>query len=304
MRPGEKDILLIAKTLVEGSPLPNDIMMGLREQKTPSLIYRNTDKILKTLLSRGVILHLARQGGWIADPNGVRWWDSNPSQIRYSVFSVQFLRFLLDKSINLPPAKGLGDELLIWIAAKKMPEQAIQNGVFHTPFCALVRSQAPRYTNWIDIPQDRFKLLSILVSPQDILKEHREIVNTVDPIVFRDRCVQQEETYSSLLDTAWAKKEWKIITRVLQAAILSLRDKPEFKLNPKMSMGDRSAAKRSYGYLSRFLIKIQGWKEQLQDRRFFDEDFAEAQYYLRQWDALTPIMVDKANNYLKALEEI
>lgn len=338
----EYDILTIARGLMGQESLAALEGLLRRGRQLPPKLGPTSMGVLEDTLAKGVVLQLARRGGWRSErylkdgevSEGRVWLRHTPPALHFSVFSIQLLRWLTACPVGnsdcdpLDAApRTLADELLMYLTLDVTSQLRCDTGI--------VRQAAFRGSAlcWLGFP-DRLSRDELAV--EITTEQFRPLLTGDGPVLVE--CLQGD------LGNRWARMEWNKQTIRWNAAMTQLgggqeavagawldacdaagrRDLSRFliraasevleghapsqrwvqNLEQRGSMRDRSGARRAAGAFLRALRQLRRWAEESGSVRFFDDDYEAAQLYLTQWENLGDDGFHHAERIIRELEAL
>lgn len=338
----EYDILTLTRGLVGQESLAALEGLLRRSRKLPDKMGPTSMGILQDTLAKGVVLQLARRGGWRTDrylkagevAEGRAWMRHTPPVFAFSEFSIKLIRWLASQpvgnsdcpALSVKP-KTLADELLMYFTLDVTMQLRCDTGV--------VRQPAFRGSPlcWLGFP-DRLARDELEVNVTPELFE--PLLGGDGPLVVE--CLQQH------LASRWAWIEWNKQTIRWNAAMTELgngqeavasawlqatdaanrRDLCKFLINAATDvlrghapadrwvqnleargpLRERTGARHAAGAFLRMVRTLHGWAEESGSIRFFEDEYEAAQLYLTQWERLGDEGFVHAERIIRELEAI
>jgi hypothetical protein len=321
----EYDLLTVARSIVgEGSFATIDPIVHIG-RKLPDKVGPTAMRLLEETLARGVVLELARRGGWrpmqhVSGPGPTaqpaRLWERHaaPPPIPFSPRSLKVLRFLSSGQKGELPAElplSLGDELTIYLALDLLHSGSAAQTLAEQP---LVRASRLAWLGFYDVlvrhemPQrgllDPSAFAPFVTGPgaivlealqQDLARRTLEVERGKKEIRKLETMTSlgavQGETLGSFMDAADKAGRRDLAGFLLEAgAKLLARPVPPSAWIERLeligALSAKTAGARAAGALLRVLGRWQKWDEDHRSVRFIDDGYDASQLLLRKYEQL------------------
>lgn len=277
----------------------------------PSLTYRraqlapSTIEVIEETLARGLVLALARRGGWVRCRHVVqgavrhgRLWERHPKiELHVSGYGIELILWLaFDRPVGTAPVTA-ADDFLAYLAAdllKADPRLAKAPAIAASPFPWLAFSHRLADSGEPPPGADRFRTFVERSTPflealQSELAE-RALMAEVHPwrsLSAGVRCGQiRRKVLEAYLDAVEDRPD---LARFLVQTASALVQRPEplqGAMLRELPLTDRSEAARAVFALVYALEKLARRQADFRAVRFFEDDYDLAQLYLEDWSIL------------------
>ncbi len=328
----EADLVRLARAIVSPSAEYAEVERLLCAVRTPpAQLGPTARRTLEDTLAKGVVLSFARLGGWRNEEGG-RLWEREKELpgLHFSGATVALLQWLMRANLleREPVALKLnrplfGDELMMVLTLRL---------VSGTPCEHAVASQAPFRSSvlcWLFFPGVLARVgpltgklvlqlahdkpyAFVLDAWQSLLAQQyarleREKCDAVAPDELTRIGVAQEQVLDALLGALQAIKRRDLATFLVEAALLALPSLQKggdlvAHLSLTTPLRERGEARKAAGAFLRALGRLRAWDAEHRAVRFFEDDYAQAQRLVRDWERLGDAGFRQAERLLKELE--
>jgi len=329
--PSEADILMMARALVAG-PASNDDIWSLlcASRQVPAKIGTTSERLLGDILAMSWRA-LWRRGGTKPQPShldgqrGRLWERYEPTDLKFSAQSLQFLRWLVTTPFSAPAStlKGLGaaklelgDQLLVYFAldaARATPALRVianQPFVHNAPLAWLGFAQ---YMAGGNVPA--FDSLTIGAGPIVVEALTDEVArrwqageiskrSMTDPTELITFGAAQDAVLDGFLDACDRRNRRDLAGFVLDAVqpLLDRNIMPSpGQLDPAAPLSVRASARTSAGSLLRALVRWSDWDQQHRGVRFIDDNYQAVQVLLGRFEKIGSAGVGRVQGWLYEL---
>lgn len=313
----EAALLSVARCAVGLAPPEEEARLLSAPVTPPGGLGPTCRRLLQETLSTGVVLALAREGGWYQGPQG-RLWERGPlPPLELGPAVVELLLWVLRTPLArvaqgeaaplrtsrpFTPAEGVVATVLLarlqdtgWEGA--LAEQAPLRSeplVVLAHVAELAKAEALEEVPRFDLGAIGFAVegLRALLARAWVRAEHLKAALT-EPAALRRVGEAQGRVLEAFLDAADAAGRRDLATFLIDAGV-ALRDgrqgPPEAgrALSGAAPMRERSEARRAAPALARALGRLEAWDQEHRTRRFFDDGYQEGQALARDWQRLGP----------------
>jgi len=306
----EANLVRLARAVVrpEGSPeLARLLAEGL---ETPDVLGPTATRLLSEALSEGVVLGLARRGGWRRE-GAVRLWEASPPALRFTGNTVRLLQWLLATRLGsadvaplvLEGALTEAEECLVVLLLDRVrttlsvPVLWREPALRASPLVVLAfAAELARVVPLAEVPALRASHVPYLWGLSRLLesswsKAERD-KRAVERLEVLQRTGEAQEAawrgFLAMVDAAGARGLATTLIRV-GAEFLAVPRRVEDLAGGLSSAGrlrERSMATRSAASLMRTLVALRAWDAEHRAWRFIDEGYDEAQRLIREWEVL------------------
>jgi hypothetical protein len=322
----EHDILMMARALVAGPVL-------CASRAVPSKIGTTCESLLEDTLSQ-CWRALWQRGGTKPQPSHVngrraRLWERyEPTDLKFSAQSLQFLRWLVTTPFSAPAStlKGLpaqklelGDQLLVYFALDASRATPALRVIAAQPF---VRSAPLAWLGFAPYmaggPIPAFDSLTVGAGPILVEALSEEIArrwqagevakrSMTDPTELVTIGTAQEAVLNGFLDACDNKNRRDLGGFVLDAVqpLIERNIIPApGQLDPTAPLSVRANARSSAGALLRALVRWSDWDQQHRGVRFIDDNYASVQVLLGRFEKIGSHGVARVQGWLHDLTSL
>lgn len=282
-------------------------------------------RVLKDTLAKGVVLSLARFGGWQHRAQG-RLWERPLEALHFTQATVALLQWMVRNALGsgvamqlAVPPKSPGDVLVLALALRHLADVQLagtlaqQPGVRAEAVCWLVAPEvlalhgpAPK----LDFTTPAATLAlggwsGLLASRWAAMETHaRTITQAATLASLGDG---QRAVLRALMQGCAPIERHGELTFVLEAAAPYLGPDARAeqwgeRLSPDESLRDRHAARVASGAMLEAVVALRAWDQLHRSTRFIDDGYDLAQQLVRDWERFGHARFEKAAQILGELE--
>jgi hypothetical protein len=334
----ESALLAVARALV-GEVSADGVARVLRQELPVDQLRRTSMRLLKATLARGVVLELARRGGWRArrylkggvPVTGRIWEVRDPPELRFTCVSFEVCRWLASaplvnshvRALHVEGSPSLADEVVLYLAADLLE----RTGLSRAMLCAPVFAQSPLvWLGFADVLHLRHAaapsttalatgdgaivveaLADHLARRWAHIESGRRSLAECESI--QRLCSAEEAVLSDFLIRCSAADRRDLTGFLMEAGRQVLHEAPQARLwcpslDLSASLRDRAAARRATGVFLRQLTTLRRWVEEARNTAFFEDDYQAAQAFAGQWEQLGDNTFAKGEGILRELESM
>lgn len=331
----EADLLMMARALVAGPDSNDDIWSLLCASRSlPAKIGTTCEKLLGDTLAQSWSA-LWQRGGTKPRPShtqanvrGRLWERYQPTDLKFSAQSLQFLRWLVTTPFSAPAStlKGLGaaklelgDQLLVYFALDAARATPALRVIAQQPFvhaAPLAWLGFATYMTGGKVPA--FDSLTTGAGPIIVEALSDEIArrwqagevakrSMTEPAELLAMGSTQEAVLTGFLDACDQRGRRDLAAFVLDAVqpLLERNIMPApGQLDPTAPLSVRSSARTSAGALLRALVRWSEWDQQHRGVRFIDDNYQSAQVLLGRFEKIGSHGVAKVQGWLFDLSSL
>lgn len=312
----EAGFLRFVRMVVRGAPVAQLARILARAQPLNDRIGETAMGVVKTTLARGLVVELARNGGWRNEPRPVdgdlvtgRLWDRHATpSLTFSGWSFAVLRWAYTTAVIPPvgvpePPQVLpnGDRLVAWALARALGSCELVGAgacVVFEPLAALqlagrAPSPAVDWSAWLVEGAVLLEGVSESIGRSWAAVESSKLALT-EPADLVQLGNAQARLLTPLLDALHAADRLDLADFLLFAGEHLVVDpsKPPVlvptELRASRSIRERAAATRASAAFASSIGVLEGRLQSARVTRFFDDDYDAAQARLARWERFGP----------------
>jgi len=332
----EAALLTVARVLVgEGSALVAEPILRLGRE-LPERISPDAIDLLEHTLAVGSVRELVRRGGWCdmrtvsngQVVSGRLWERHGVPELRFTARTMRLLRWMTLTPLGLPksaaPPKGdgatLADQLVAYLAVDLLEQTgctACLPGFARWPLCWLgfahqlapaLFDNGPTQAQMVALIRNHGLLLeSLQLDLADRWVGMEESKRSITkPKQTGDLGGAQEAVLNAFLGACEETGRFDLARFVVDAGARLLRRKLSASffvdgLDVNAPLSERSRARQGAGAFLRGVLRVARWSEGWRGMPFFEEGFATAQMFLKEWEPLGPEELARASAVLTEL---
>jgi hypothetical protein len=338
----EYDLVRVLRFLLGHVPADQAVPLVLAKKTAPPCLSRDAVDLVRDSLAKGLVLYLARAGGWRDErflrngrPTGGRVWDRSPLPDRALHLSRHPLAFLVwltaekpgdtKEKWDAPPAELTpADELffmLVLDALRAEPTvfEAVRakQAFAGNPLCWLLHpadfaaADDPRPPDFGPLVSGPGAVILECLQPalaQRWVRSERSKGQVADWRRLRQQGAAEAATLAAFLAAAEAANRTDL-ARFLVRALAAVLAGPERRLGLQGTgpprLADRLATQRAALAVLQQAETLARWDRRTRAVGYFDEEYAASQLWKEDWEAADgPAVVAKAARVLELLEPL
>jgi FtsH ternary system domain X6 len=316
----EANLLTVARVAVGLMPASDALRLFLTSVQPPAALGPTAREAMAQTLSRGTVLSLVRQGGWLSQGKQRLWERTAAPEMAFSSNTIRLLAWVLQTPLAEADARSLTFEGPLTVAEDALTASLLdrlrgtgcefslarQASLRALPLTTLVHvglmaGEAPldavpgldaqALGVWLEgsrlllarswLAAEQAK--SRITSPAVLTQVGRGQTAVVDAFLKACDTAERHDLATFLIDAA---ASWLSVPRVAEEWTRSV--------SSEATLRQRTEARRSAGAMLRSLATLRRWDETHRAVRFIDEGYALAQRLVADWERLGPRGFERA----------